>query len=213
VLATINGAALAQSSRIAGLTTWTYRLNPFAGFRLAGADHTGTVVASLENKARAAPGQLTLNQSDHLKTYLITIVVSLISCLSLRAGGADEKAFTKKYRTALEAKDTATLESFLYTQGADPQIVEFYKMMQSSGAGGKIAKIELAALTADEAAKALAPQESPTGGKICLTLKPTKKLVITTEQKSSEGSSSSTSTNFIAEKDGKFVIPVPGPCK
>jgi len=48
-------------------------------------------------------------------------------------------------------------------------------MMQSSGAGGKIAKIELAALTADEAAKAAAPQESPTGGKICLTLKPTKK--------------------------------------
>ena len=150
---------------------------------------------------------------DLLKTCLIAIVVSLISCLSLRAGVADEKAFTEKYKTALEAKDTATLESFLYTQGADPQIVGFYKMMQSSGAGGKIAKIELAALTADEAAKAAAPQESPTGGKICLTLKPTKKLVITTEQKSSEGSVSSTSTNFIAEKDGKFVIPVPGPCK
>jgi hypothetical protein len=160
-------------------------LSPFSGFRLAGADHTRTVVASLENKARAAPGRLTLNQSDLLKTYLIAIVVSLISCLSLRAGGADEKAFTEKYKTALEAKDTATLESFLYTQGADPQIVEFYKMMQSSGAGGKI----------------------------CLTLKPTKKLVITTEQKSSEGSASSTSTNFIAEKDGKFVIPVTGPCK
>jgi hypothetical protein len=144
---------------------------------------------------------------------IFSIVVSLVSCLSLRAGGADEKAFTEKYKTALEAKDTATLESFLYTQGADPQIVEFYKMMQSSGAGGKIAKIELAALTADEAAKAAAPQESPTGGKICLTLKPTKKLVITTEQKSSEGSDSSTGTNFIAEKDGKFVIPVPGPCK
>jgi hypothetical protein len=72
VLATISGAALAQSSRIAGLTTWTYRLNPFAGFGLAGADHTRTVVASLENKVRATRGQLALNQSDLLKTYLIT---------------------------------------------------------------------------------------------------------------------------------------------
>src|SRR4029077_13724941 len=62
----------------AGSTTWTHRLNPFAGLRLAGADHTRTVVASLENKARAAPGQLTLNQSDLLKTYVIAIVVSLI---------------------------------------------------------------------------------------------------------------------------------------
>ncbi len=60
-------------------------------------------------------------------------------------------------------------------------------MMQSSGAGGKIVKIELAALTADGAAKAAAPQESPTGGKICLTLKPTKKLVITTGTKKQRG--------------------------
>jgi hypothetical protein len=147
-----------------------------------------------------------------LKTYLITIVASLISCLSLRAGGADEKAFTEKYKTALETKDTATLEAFLYTEGADPQIVEFYKMMQASGAGARITKIELAALTADEMAKAAAPQEGPTG-KVCLTLKPNKKLVISTENTSSEGSSSGTTTNFIAEKDGKFVIPVPGPCK
>ncbi|PYL25905.1 MAG: hypothetical protein DMF44_01320 [Verrucomicrobia bacterium] len=27
------------------------------------------------------------------------------------------------------------------------------------------------------------------------------------------GSSSSSSENFVAEKDGKFVITVPGPCK
>jgi hypothetical protein len=33
------------------------------------------------------------------------------------------------------------------------------------------------------------------------------------EKKDANGSSSSTSENFIAEKAGKFVIPVPGPCK
>jgi hypothetical protein len=86
-------------------------------------------------------------------------------------------------------------------------------MMQSGEAGEKIASIELVNLSPDDAKKAAAPMDSPTGGKVCLTLKPTKKLIITVEKKDASGSSSSTSENFIAEKDGKFVIPVPGKCK
>src|SRR5438552_18806615 len=124
-----------------------------------------------------------------------------------------EKAFTDKYKTAFEGKDTATLESFLYMQGADPAILGFYKMMQSGEAGEKIANIELVDLTSEDAKKAATPMDSPTGGKVCLTLKPTKKLIIKVEKKDANGSSTSTSENFIAEKDGKFVIPVPGPCK
>ncbi len=124
-----------------------------------------------------------------------------------------EKAFTDKYKKAFEAKDMATLQSFLYTQGADPAIVGFYKMMQSGEAGEKISNIELVALTPEDAKKAATPMDSPTGGQVCLTLKPTKKLIIKVEKKDASGSSSSTSENFIAEKDGKFVIPVPGPCK
>jgi hypothetical protein len=54
---------------------------------------------------------------------------------------------------------------------------------------------------------------SPTGEKVCLNLKPTKKLVIVIEKKDESGSSNNTTENFIAEKDGKFVTPVPGPCK
>ena len=65
-----------------------------------------------------------------------------------------EKAFTDKYKTAMEGKDSATLESFLYTQGSDPTIVEFYKMMQSGGAGEKIASIELVNLTPEDLKKA-----------------------------------------------------------
>jgi hypothetical protein len=42
-----------------------------------------------------------------------------------------------------------------------------------------------------------------------LPLKPTKKLKITVETKDGDNTSSSTSSSFIAEKDGKFVIPVP----
>src|SRR5207249_10777357 len=54
-----------------------------------------------------------------------------------------EKAFTDRYKKSFEAKDTATLESFLYTQGSDPTELEFYKMMQSGEAGEKISSIEL----------------------------------------------------------------------
>jgi hypothetical protein len=144
---------------------------------------------------------------------LLCALITTLS-LSLEAGTpAQEKAFTDKYKTAFEAKDTTTLESFLYTQGADSEIVGFYKMMQLSDAGEKISKIEPVDLTPEDVKKAATPMVSPTGGKVCLTLKPTKKLIIATERKDASGSSSSKSENFIAEKDGKFVIPVPGPCK
>ncbi len=148
-------------------------------------------------------------------TRFLTVVCALLATLTMPiASGTpeQEKAFTDKYKKAFEGKDTATLESFLYTQGADPQALEFYKMMQSGEAGEKIASIELVNLTPEDVKKATTPMDGPTG-KACLTLKPTKKLVIKVEKKDANGSSSSSSENFVAEKDGKFVIPVPGPCK
>jgi len=149
-----------------------------------------------------------------MKIHILLCALITTVSLSLQAGTpAQEKAFTDKYKTAFEAKDTATLESFLYTQGADPEILGFYKMMQSAEAGEKISKIDLVDLKPEDAKKAATPQDSPTGGKVCLTLKPVKKLVITIEKKDASGSSTSNTENFIAEKDGKFVIPVPGPCK
>ena len=147
-----------------------------------------------------------------MKTLFSILCLISIAAVCCRAGSADEKAFTDKYKTAFESKDTKTLESFLYTTGSDPGALEFYKMMMSGEAGSKISSIELAALTPEEMKKAGEPQEGP-GGKLCLTLKPTKKLVIKVEQKDANGSSSSTSTSFVAEKDGKLVIPVPGACK
>jgi hypothetical protein len=139
---------------------------------------------------------------------LCSVIIAMVA-----ATPEQEKAFTEKYKAAFEGKDTATLESFLYTQGADPEIIGFYKMMQSGEAGEKISTIELVNLTPEDTKKATTPMDSPGGGKVCLPLKPTKKLVIKVEKKDGSGSSSSTSENFVAEKDGKFVIPVPGPCK
>jgi len=147
-----------------------------------------------------------------MKFNHLALVLTFVAVASLRAGGADEKAFTDKYKTAFESKDTKTLESFLYTTGSDPNALEFYKMMMTGEAGSKIASIELVALTPEEMKKAGEPQEGP-GGKMCMTLKPTKKLVIKVEQKDANGSSTSTSSSFVAEKDGKLVIPVPGACK
>jgi hypothetical protein len=140
-------------------------------------------------------------------TLLLTIAFGIVA-----ATPEQEKAFTDKYKAAMEGKDTATLESFLYTKGADPAAVEFYKMMQSGGAGEKIASIELVNLTPEDLKKATTPMDGPTG-KVCLTLTPTKKLIMKIEKKDENGSSSNTSENFVAEKDGRFVIPVPGPCK
>jgi len=149
-----------------------------------------------------------------MKIRILFCALIITVSVSLRAGTpAQEKAFTDKYKTAFEGKDTATLESFLYAQGADPEILGFYKMMQSAEAGEKISKIELVDLTPDEAKKAATAMDSPTGGKVCLTLKPVKQLVIAIEKKDANGSSTSKTTNFVAEKDGKLVIPVPGPCK
>ncbi len=146
-----------------------------------------------------------------ISSLVLAFLVSI--SLPLAAGTSDqEKAFVDKYKTAMEGKDTATLQSFLYTQGSDPAAVEFYKMMQSGEAGEKISTIELVALTPEDVKKATTPMDGPTG-KVCLTLKPTKKLVIKIEKKDANGSSTSNTENLIAEKDGKFVIPVPGPCK
>ena len=143
---------------------------------------------------------------------LFGVLLVTFALTSVAATPAQEKAFTDKYKAAMEAKDTATLQSFLYTQGSDPEALEFYKMMQTGSAGGKITSIELVSLTPEDVKKATTAMDGPTG-KVCLNLKPTKKLVIKVETKDASGSSSSSSENFVAEKDGKFVIPVPGACK
>src|ERR1700746_3871859 len=152
-----------------------------------------------------------------MKTLSITgVIFSLavaVACVSVYAGDSPgEKAFVDSYKKAFEAKDTAALQSFLYTQGSDPGILEIYKTMQLSDAGEKIFKIELVDFTAEEMQKVAMPKDSPLGGKVCFPLQPTKRLMITIDKKDARGMSSM-SGNFIAEKDGKFVIPVPGPCK
>jgi hypothetical protein len=139
----------------------------------------------------------------------------LIAPFCLYAGtSAQDKEFVDKYKAAYEKGDKAALESFLYTKHANPMALEFYKMMQTEGAGtAKISKIELVDLTPDDVKKASEIQTGPDGSKAKLSLTPTKKLKISIETKDSNGSSTSSSENFVAEKDGKYVIPVPAAVK
>jgi hypothetical protein len=72
------------------------------------------------------------------------------------------KSLHRQIQNSVRGQRYSTLESFLYTQGADPEILGFYKMMQSADAGEKISKIELVDLT-PEAGKKATPMDSPTG--------------------------------------------------
>jgi hypothetical protein len=147
-----------------------------------------------------------------LRATALFIAISLL--VSLRAGTPEqEKAFVDEYKAAFEAGDKAKLQSFLYTKEANPMALEFYKMMQLDGAGGKISKIELVELSPEDAKKVDGVQEGPGGQKTRMPLKPTKKLKITIEKKDGESTSSSSTQSFVAEKDGKFVIPVPASVK
>jgi hypothetical protein len=149
-----------------------------------------------------------------MKTKLIALVFALF-CGGLYAGTpAQDKEFVDKYKAAYEKGDKAALESFLYTKDANPMALEFYKMMQAEGAGtAKISKIELVDLTPEDVKKASEVQTGPDGSKAKLPLTPTKKLKISIETKDANGSSTSSTENFIAEKDGKYVIPVPAVVK
>lgn len=150
-----------------------------------------------------------------IKLLLAALVIAPLCAASIHAGTpAQDKDFVDKYKAAFEKGDKATLESFLYVKDANPMALEFYKMMQSEGAGsGKISKIELVDLTPDDAKKATEVQTGPDGSKAKLPLTPTKKLKISIETKDANGSSTSSSESFVAEKDGKYVIPVPATVK
>ena len=142
-----------------------------------------------------------------MKLATLLGMLALAAC-AYAATPAQEKQFVDTYRKAYEGKDDKTLVSLLYTKGADPAAVSFYKMMMAAEMGGKIKTIELADLTADDR-KRVESMQSPDGKPAKLVMPPTKKLVVKTETKDKSGSSSSSSEVFVGESDGKLYILVP----
>lgn len=146
------------------------------------------------------------------------IVLSLAVAGALSAAGAafaatadQEAAFVNSYKTAFEAKDAAALESLLFTDNAIPAALEFYKMAMTADMGQKITTIELQPLDADDVKNVGMEMPGPDGNMSKLEPKPYKKLVIKIDMKDDNGTSTSTSTVFVAEKDGKLGVPVPVP--
>ncbi len=149
-----------------------------------------------------------------MKRSILLISTLALASFSIHAATpAQEKAFVDSYRKALEAGDAKALEGFLYTTGATEETVGFFKMMQALEQGAKIVSIELVKPDTEEEAKLNQSMQMPDGKNYKMPLKITKQLVIKSETKSADGSSSGTSKSPVAEKDGKLVIPVPVPAK
>ena len=143
------------------------------------------------------------------KIFVLALSLLLSATASFATTPDQEKAFVDAYKQAFESKDGAKLESFLYTKDADPMALEFYKMMMTAEMGAKISDIKLRNLTPEETAKASATMPSPDGGMSKLPVTPTKKLVVNIQMADANGTSNSSSESFVAEVDGKLLIPVP----
>lgn len=149
-----------------------------------------------------------------ITSFLISgFVVCATFVSQASATPASEKTFVDGYKKAFEAKDAATLETYLYTKGADPMALKFYRMMMTAEMGSKITKIELRSLTPEEATKASETMPGPDGQLAKLPVTPTKKLVYTVDASTGNGSSTSSNESYVAEVNGKFVIPVPASVK
>ena len=148
-----------------------------------------------------------------MRALIIALSFAVVPALALAASPAEEKQFVDTYKKAYEAKDAKTLNGLLYTKGSDPQATEFYKMMMTSDFGGKVTSIQLVDLSAEDKKKIADGMKGPDGKMMKPVLTPVKKLVIKTETKDKNGSSTSSSETFVGEADGKLWIPVPGPAK
>ena len=126
------------------------------------------------------------------------------------AGSQTAESFLAAYRKAHEGKDKAALDAFLYNEGTPAEVVEFFRMMRDASLEGK-ATIELKTPTVEEAAKFDKVMEMPDGKNYRLSIKPSHQLVVSTETKEGDSSSKSSSTFPVAQKEGKFVIPLPVP--
>ena len=148
------------------------------------------------------------------KSFTILSVAAILALLLSAAPAAtpeQEKAFVETYRKALEAGDKETLAGFLYTEGAQPEQIEFFKALQTVEPGAKITSIELVTPSQAEMAKLNRPMMMPDGKSYVMGVKPVKQLVIVSETKDVNGSSTGTTRAPVAEVKGKLVIPVPVP--
>lgn len=110
---------------------------------------------------------------------------------------------------AFESKDEKALETLLYTRDTDPTVLEFFNIMIVSDFGSTIKSIKLVDLTAEEDKQMEMGGKNMQGKPIKMPLKPIKSLFITTGSQSTDLTTSGTGQWYVAEYEGKLVIPVP----
>jgi hypothetical protein len=150
-----------------------------------------------------------------MKRFLASLTFAAASLMAAVPAGAasaeQEQAFVASYKAAFEAQDAAALQAMLHAEGAHPMALEFYQMMMTAEFGATVTSIGLQDLTPEDMAKAEEVQPAPDGSNVVLMPKPYKKLVIKLATKTADMESTSESSAFVAEKDGKLGIAVPAP--
>lgn len=149
------------------------------------------------------------NFTNSLSRFVSLVAVGMmLVATAFAVTPAQEKAFIDGYKKAYESKDAKALQAMLYSKGANPMALDFYKEMIAADMRATITSIALVDLTAEDAKK-LENGKGPDGKPMKMNLKPVKKLILKTSTKSANGSSTGSSESFVAEFDGKLVIPVP----
>jgi hypothetical protein len=146
---------------------------------------------------------------------IVSLALGITLAFTVGAASAaspeQEKAFVESYKTAFEAQDADALYALLFVEGAIPEAADFYKSSMVADFGQKISEISLQDLTPEEVTEAGETMPTPDGGLAVLRPKPYKKIVIKIDTSDANGTSTSTNTGFVAEKDGKIGISVPAP--
>ncbi len=148
-----------------------------------------------------------------LASLAIVAASFMVSAPAGAASAEQEQAFVDSYKAAFEAQDADALKALLFAEGASPMALEFYQMMMTAEFGATVTSIELQDLTPEDVAKAGEVQPAPDGTNVKLAPQPYKKLVIKLATKTADMESTSESSAFIAEKDGRLGIAVPAPAE
>lgn len=139
----------------------------------------------------------------------VCVGAAMLAVPALAATPAQEKAFVDGFKKAVERKDAKALKALLYVRDADPTALEFYNMMIVADFGSTIKSIKLVDLTAEEDKQMATVGKNIQGQPMKMPLKPIKSLVLTTGSKSADLTTSGSSQWYVAEFEGKLVIPVP----
>jgi hypothetical protein len=138
-------------------------------------------------------------------------VAFLAAAGSLRAATpATEQAFLTAFKAAAQAKDLNAMKALIHTDGVSRTMLDFYLMVLTSdfASGGEVS-VELKPLNADDLADAGRAMTGPGGVLVKLGPIPYKKLVITIAVKGANGSSTSTSSVYVADEGDKIRIAAP----